>query len=399
MLVRRLGDAGGSPPPVPVPALLRGLPSPYFSELVASVRSAAAARPGGVVDLARGNPEQAPPAHVLRVLSEAAGALEGHGYPPFAGLPELRQAFAAHHERVFGVRLDPEREVVVVPGTKTAIGLVCIALAQGSSVIVPDPGYADYPSGVALAGARLIPLPLDAAAGWSPVWDSVPAGALNASPMAFLNYPSNPCGSVARAGVFGEAVAVAERSRTALVHDLAYGELAWGPDGSHEHAPASFLAAEGAASVGVELVSMSKTWSIAGWRIGFVCGNAEIVSRVRSLLDHLTVGVPLFVQRGAIAALEGPDTSVQQLRSCYRRRAERVAQRLGVPASEGGYYTWLKLPKGLSTGALLHDHGVALAPGEGFGAAGSGWARLSVAIGDEQLELGLERLARAFGLD
>lgn len=371
------------------PNLLRRLPEPYFSQLVAGVHSANARIPGGVVDLARGNPEVPPPPHVIESLVAAARRPDVHGYPPFAGLPELREAFALHQQEVFGVDLDPEREVVVVPGTKTAIALCAMALAgPRDAILMPDPGYADYPSGIAIAGARRASLPLDAACGFAPDWDAVADVDLTEARMAFLNYPANPCGNVAGPGVFAEAVTVAQRYGIRIVHDLAYGELAF--DGSPAR---SFLAEPGAKEAGVELVSMSKTWCMAGWRVGFVCGSAAIVERVQTLLDHLTVGVYMPLQHASIAALTGPQDSVERLRLTYAQRHRRTAAALGTVPSAASYYAWLRLPDGVTCERLLHEHRVALAPGEGFGARGRGWARLSVAVDDAQLDEGLARLA------
>ena len=375
------------------PQVLARLESPFFSQLVARIRAVDRERPGGVVDLARGNPEIPPPSHVIDALVAAARVPEVHGYPAFAGSQTLREAFAAHHRETFGVALDADTEVIAVPGTKTGIALVCMALAgPGEVVLVPDPGYADYPPGVAVSGGRIEWLPLDASDGWAPSWDAVPQRALDDARMAFLNYPSNPTGSIAHDSLFPTAIDVARRNNFAIVHDLAYGELAF----EQRDTPRSFLATPGAKDVGVELVSMSKTWCMAGWRLGFVCGNAAIVARVRSLLDALSVGVFDAVQRGATAALTGPQDSVAVMRETYHRRAQRVAQVLGVEASRGGYYTWVKLPDGLTAEALLVEHGVAVAPGDGCGPHGAGWARISVSRPDDVIDAGLERLARAW---
>jgi aminotransferase len=373
--------------------LLQALPEPYFSQLVAGVRAAHATTPGGVADLARGNPEVPPPPHVIAALIEASQRLDVHGYPPFAGMPALREACVRHQAEVFGVELDPATEVVVVPGTKTAIALCAMALANsGDAILMPDPGYADYPSGIGVARARKVSLPLDASAEFAPDWGAVPAADLGAATMAFLNYPANPCGTVAGDDVFPTAIEMAHRHSIAIVHDLAYGELRF-----DRRAPQSFLATPGAKDVGVELVSMSKTWCMAGWRVGFVCGNAELVARVQTLLDHLTVGVFMPLQLAAVAALDGPQDSVEQLRVTYGDRQKRVAEALGIPMSPASYYTWLKLPNRLTCGDLLTTYRVALAPGEGFGPRGEGWARLSVAVDDATLDKGLQRLAAAFG--
>ena len=371
----------------PRPDRLERLPQQYFAALLRQVAAAAADGGPPVIDLGRGNPEVGPPAHVVDALREAATRPEAHGYPPFRGLPELRAAIARRYRDRYGVELDPETEVAVVPGTKTAITELVEAVAgPGETVLLPDPYYPDYPSGVALADARTRLLPLDPAAGWAPDLDAAPPAAL-----AFLNYPSNPCAACAASGLFAAAVAFAERTGTAIVHDAAYVDLVF-----DARAPASFLAAPGAKEVGVELWSISKSYGMAGWRIGFVVGNAELVERVNLLGDHTRVGIFRPLQEAAIAALEGPQDSVEERRAAYERRRNRLAAALPEPpVSEGTFYVWLRLPRGTSVERLLVEHRVALAPGEGFGPSGAGWARLSLAVTDETLEAGIERLAPA----
>jgi L-glutamine---4-(methylsulfanyl)-2-oxobutanoate aminotransferase len=192
-------------------------------------------------------------------------------------------------------------------------------------------------------------------------------------------------------GAFEDAVAYARRTGAAVVHDFAYGDLVF--DGRE---PRSFLATPGAREVGVEMFSMSKSYGMAGWRVGFVVGNAEIVERINLLNDHCRVGIFRPVQEACIAALTGPQESVVERRDTYRRRRDRVREALGPLTCEGTFYVWLKLPEGISAESLLTEHRVALAPGEGFGPSGAGYARLSLAVSDETLERGLERLLGAF---
>ena len=365
------------------PHRLERLPQQYFAALLRRVAAAG----GDVVDLGRGNPEVGPPAHVVEALREAATRPTVHGYAPFRGLPRLREAIASRYGEVYGVELDPEREVALVPGTKTAIIELALALAdEGRTVLLPDPYYPDYPSGPALAGAEIGLLPLDPAAGWAPDFDAAPAAAA-----AYLNYPSNPCAVCAPSGVFPAAVAYAQRTGTAIVHDAAYVDLVF--DG---RSPESFLAAPGAKDVGVEMWSMSKTYGMAGWRIGFVVGNAEIVERINLLGDHARVGIFAPLQEAAIAALTGPQDSVEERRGTYEARRDRLAAALPEPpVCEGTFYVWLRLPDGLTPERLLVERHVAVAPGEGFGPSGAGWARLSLAVTDETLARGIERLAPA----
>jgi aminotransferase len=287
---------------------------------------------------------------------------------------------------VYGVELDPEREVAVVPGTKTALAeLPQVTAQRGDRVLLPDPWYPDYPSGVALAGAELGTLPLDPDRGWAPDFDSAPGAAL-----AYLNYPSNPCAVAAPAGAYTDAVRWAERSGGVVANDFAYGDLVFG-----DRRPDSFLATPGAKDVGVELFSMSKTYGMAGWRVGFVVGNAEIVERINLFNDHVRVGIFLPIQLASVAALTGPQDSVARRTADYERRCARVAEALGMASSEGTYYSWLRLPDGLTADRLLLEHRVAVAPGEGFGPSGAGYARISVSVPDEVLEAGLARLVRA----
>lgn len=377
----------------PRPARLDRLPPQYFTALLARVAAAAQERGEPLVDLGRGNPEVGPPPHVIERLAQVASEQRAHGYPPFRGLPELREAIAERYRTEYGVELHPHREVAVVPGTKTALVELALVLAErGSRVLLPDPGYPDYPSAVALAAAHLDPLLLDPEAGWTPRWDEAPRDDVAA---VYLNYPSNPCAVTAPPGVFADAVRFAAETGAAIVHDFAYGDLVF--DGRR---PESFLATEHAKEVGVEMFSMSKTYGMAGWRLGFVVGNAEIVERIDLLQDHARAGIFVAVQEAGIAALTGPQDSVAERRDAYERRRDRVLEalmetRVPPPVCEGSFYLWIRLPEGVSLERLLEEHRVAVAPGEGFGSSGEGWARLSLAVTDEQLEQGLERLCRA----
>lgn len=368
------------------PAALERLPEQYFTRLLARVAGAAAEQGEPLVDLGRGNPETGPPAHVGEALASGARQARAHGYPPFRGLPELKEAVAGRYRAVYGVELDPEREVAVVPGTKTAIVELALCLAErGETIVLPDPGYPDYSSGVALAGAVEERVVLDPESGFVPLFESAPRRNVAA---VYLNYPSNPCAAAAPAGVFAEAVRFASETGAAIVHDFAYGDLVF--DGRR---PESFLAAEGAKEVGVELFSMSKSYGMAGWRLGFAVGNAELVARIELLQDHARAGIFRPVQEAGIAALTGPQESVEERRATYERRRDAVVAALGQDArSEGTFFVWWRLPEGLTPERLLLEQRVAVAPGEGFGAGGKGWARVSLAVADDRLELGLARL-------
>jgi aminotransferase len=362
-----------------VPDRVRRLPDQYFTALLARVAAAALAGGEPLVDLGRGNPEVGPPEHVVRALAECAGRRDVHGYAPFSGLPALKEAIATRYGEVYGVHLDPAREVAVLPGTKTGLmEFALCAVESGGTIVLPDPGYPDYFSAVALAGARHVPF----------------SGFDAEAEAMYLNFPSNPTAATAPDGLFEEAVQWAERSEAWVLHDFAYGDLVF--DGCR---PQSFLAVDGARHVGIELFSMSKTYGMAGWRLGFALGSAELVRRIELLQDHAFAGIFRPIQEAGIAALTGPQDSVEERRATYEHRRDRtLASLAGIEAqSEGTFFVWLELPEGITVDDLLVEHRVALAPGEGFGARGAGWARLSLAVSDEILDHGLARLRAAFG--
>lgn len=360
--------------------------------LLAQVQEAAARGGEPLVDLGRGNPDVPPPPHVIEALVESARepTVRVHGYAPFAGLAELRRALAARYAEQYGVELDPDREVAVVPGTKSAlVELVLCVAERGDTVLLPDPYYPDYPSGVALAGAELRLLPLDPERGYAPRFDVVQRERVAA---VFLNYPSNPTAAVVQDGAFADAVAFACDTGAVIIHDFAYGDLVF--DGRK---PRSFLAEPGAREAGVELFSMSKSYGMAGWRLGFVAGNAELVGRLTALQDHVRAGIFTPVQQAGIAALTGPQDTVGERVQLYQRRRDRILAAVGHLAAPcaGTFYVWIRLPADVTPTRLLEEHRLVVAPGEGFGPSGVGWARLSLATPDDVIDAGLERLGDA----
>jgi L-glutamine---4-(methylsulfanyl)-2-oxobutanoate aminotransferase len=372
----------------PPPELLTALPEQYFTRIVTAAAAARALPGPRLIDLGRGNPDLPPPPVALEALQSELAASGGmHGYPPFQGRAELREAIAAHYRADHGVELDPEREVAVVPGTKTAIMLAVLACAEaGQPVALPDPGYPDYLSAIALARARRVALALDPA-GWQPDFDAL-GGERPA--LVVLNYPSNPCAACEAPGTFEAAVTWAHERGSWLLNDLAYAFLAF--DGRRAR---SVLEVDGAREVAVELWSPSKVYGMAGWRVGFAVGNAEVVGRIRMLLDHLHAGVPVALQHGLVAALSGDQGHVAERFEVYRRRRDVLVDGLGLEAPEGTFYAWWRLPDGLTPERLLEHERVAVAPGEGFGARGAGYARLSLAVDDDDLAEGVARLAAA----
>ena len=367
------------------PDRIERLPEQYFTTLLARVNAAGP----DVIDVGRGNPDVPPPAHVVEALVESARERTAavHGYPPFAGLKAAKRAIAERYATVYGVELDPQREVAFLPGTTTALVELALVLAQrGDRILLPDPGYPDYNSAVALAGAERVALPL--ARDGRPDWAGAPRDHVAA---VYLNYPANPAAVAAPPGVFADAIEFAHETEAAIVHDFAYGDLVF--DGRR---PASFLAVEGAREVGVEMFSLSKSYGMAGWRLGFVVGNADIVGRLNLVSEHARSGIFVPLQRAAIAALTGPQETVEERRALYERRRDRVLAAIPGARCEGTFFVWFPLPEGVTFERLLTEHRVAVAPGEGFGSQGRGFARLSLATPDDALDEGIARLRRAF---
>ena len=309
--------------------------------------------------------------------SRAAARADVHGYAPFRGLRACARRSPRATRPLRRRASIPSARWRSCPGRRPrSSSSRSSSRERGDTILLPDPYYPDYPSGVRARRRRARHVPLDPDAGWAPDLDAAPPAAA----ALFLNYPSNPCAVCAPPGTFEAAVAYAERTGTAIVHDAAYIDLVF--DGRE---PESFLATPGAKDVGVEMWSMSKTYGMAGWRIGFVVGNAEIVERI-NLHERPLARRHL---RAAAARRRSP-------RSTGRRTGSRSAARPTSAAATGSsprcrsrpsararFYVWLRLPDGLTAERLLDEHRVAIAPGEGFGPSGAGWARLSLAVTDE----------------
>jgi L-glutamine---4-(methylsulfanyl)-2-oxobutanoate aminotransferase len=384
----------------PRPERLARLPEQYFKGILAAAARASAQPGPEFIDLGRGNPDIAPPPHAIDALREAASHTATplvHGYPPFGGHPELKQAIAERYRLDHGVEIDPEREVAVLPGTKTGIMLATLAAAgDGDAVLLPDPGYPDYLSAAALAGARVLPLPLDPADDFQPDFTTGDAARVGRDlALVVLNYPSNPTSAIERPGTFEAAAAYARERGAWVLNDLAYGFLAY--DGARAR---SILEVEEARDIAIELWSPSKIYGMAGWRVGLAVGSPTLIARIQTLLDHATAGVWVGIQRGLIAALRSDQADVAQRREVYERRRDLLTGALtaaGAPTApaRGSFFVWWRLPDGLTPERLIAEHRVGVAPGEGFGATGAGWARLSLALPDGTLAEAAARLSSA----
>ncbi len=374
------------------------LPKQFFANLVKRVSS----RVGegyDVINLGQGNPDLPTPPHIVEALRHAALDPITHRYPPFTGLPALKQAVADFYRREYDVELNPEKEVAVLFGGKT--GLVEISqiyLNHGDVALVPDPGYPDYWSGVALAGGRMVYMPLLEQNRFLPDLATVSKEDIANARLMFLNYPNNPTGAVASSEFYRDVVRFVENSNIVVVHDFAYGAI--GFDGVK---PPSFMQTPGAKEVGIEIYTLSKSFNMAGWRIAFAVGNEAVISHMNLLQDHYYVSLFGAVQRAGIAALTMQPDTLDKLRSTYEERRNvffDVLNQQGLHFSKpgGSFFCWLKVPQGFNsntfTDYLLNQANVAVAPGIGFGQHGEGYVRVGLLTSTKRLEEAAERMAK-----
>ena len=370
---------------------------PYL--FVAISRKIAEKRAQGVdvISFAIGDPDLPTPPHIIDALVEAARDPANHHYPETEGLPEFRRAIAAWYERRFGLSLDPDKEVVPVIGSKEGIGHIPLCFIDpGDVALVPDPGYPVYPVAVQLAGGEPYELPLSEEQGFLPDLDAVPEEVARKAKLLWLNYPNNPTAAVAGLDFFEKAAAFARQHEIAVIHDIAYSEVAY--DG---YRPPSFLQAPGARDVGIEFHSLSKSYNMAGWRIGMAVGNADMIDALRTVKSNLDSGIPEAIQRMAIAALEGPQDCIDEHNRIYQRRRDRLVEALTgaglrVTPPKASLYVWAGLPEGIDSMTfaerLLEETGVVVTPGVGYGRNGEGYVRLSLTLPDDRLEEGVKRL-------
>ncbi len=360
---------------------LQRLSSSVFSDMERA-RRAAVARGQQVINLSVGSPDLPPAPHIVERLHEALDNPGNYGYP-MADLPEFREAVAGWYERRFGVKVASQEQVVGVMGSQDGLAHVCLAVCNpGDLVLVPDPGYPIYTAGPVLAGMELYPLPLRAENDFLPDLDAVPPQVWERARVLLLNYPSNPLSATADLAFFGRVVELAERHGVIVCHDAAYSELAF--DG---YRPPSFLQVPGALEVGIEFNSLSKTFNLAGCRVGYALGNERVIAALAEVKSHLDYGIFRPIQEAAIAALTGPQGPVVELARTYQRRRDALVEGLNglgwkVPAPRATMFVWAPLPPGWKSYdfalRLVERTGVTVVPGVGFGELGEGYVRIAL---------------------
>jgi L-glutamine---4-(methylsulfanyl)-2-oxobutanoate aminotransferase len=376
--------------------LLKSLPKQFFASLVQKV-GAYTEKGADVINLGQGNPDQPTPKHIVEKLKQAGENPVNHKYSPFRGQRSLKEAAAAFYKREYGVDLDPEEEIAILFGGKA--GLVEIPqclLNPGDTILVPDPGYPDYWSGVELARAKMVTMPLREENDFLPDYDELSTEQLDKAKLMFLNYPNNPTGAVADKEFFDQTIELARKNEICVVHDFAYGAI--GFDGK---SPQSFLQSEGAKDVGIEIYTLSKTYNMAGWRVGFAAGNKSVIAAINLLQDHMYVSLFGAVQEAAAEALLGPQRCVTELNDLYETRRNVLIDGLTkigwqVTAPKGSFFAWLKVPERFSSvefaDFLLEKAHIAVAPGVGFGEYGEGFVRVGLLTSVDRLQEAVSRI-------
>ena len=350
-----------------------------------------------IIDLGVGDPDMPTPLHIIEALKKAASDPANHRYPSYTGMHDFNEAVARWYKRRFNVDLDPAKEVVTLIGSKEGIAHIPLAfINNGDLALVTSPGYPVYDIGVKFAGGQTYFMDLLKQNNFLPDLGAVPKETARKAKMMFINYPNNPTSAVATREFFEETVAFAESNNIIVCHDAAYTEMAF--DG---YKPKSFLEIAGAKDVGIEFHSLSKTYNMTGWRIGFAVGRAEVIQALGQVKSNIDSGVFQAIQMAGIAAMEGDQTCLKETNREYASRRDILVEGLvnlgfSVQKPKATFYLWIEVPQGYSSAKtasrLLTEAGIVVTPGNGFGAAGEGYIRIALTVDKERLKEVIERI-------
>jgi LL-diaminopimelate aminotransferase len=370
---------------------------PYFYADLTQRLAQLRARRVDVIRLDAGSPDLPPAPFIVEALQRSAEKSGHHGYMPYGGTPEYRAAWAEFYGRRFGVELDPQSEVLGLIGSKEGIFNLTLAFANpGDVVLVPDPAYATYANAARFAGAEVVYLPLLAQNKFLPDLHAISPDALRRAKLMWLNYPNNPTGAIAPPEFFAEVIALARAYNFIVAHDAPYTEIAF-----DDYRAPSLLQLPGAKDVGVELHSCSKTYNMAGWRVGVVAGNPEVVGALGRMKGHIDSSTFRPIMDAAAAALTGDQGWVAERNAIYRERRDVVVAALreaGFVADtpRAAIYVWVRLPEGVDDGVyaagLLEATGVSVTPGSVLGPSGAGYFRIALCHPAERLREAMGRL-------
>jgi LL-diaminopimelate aminotransferase len=371
---------------------------PYLFVRLDDMKSEAAAKGVDVIDLGIGDPDRPTPAHIVEAAAEALRNPALHRYPSSYGMKAFKEAAAAWMEKRFGVRTDPANVVSLI-GSKEGVGhFPLVYINPGDIALVPSPGYPVYEIGTMFAGGVAHVMPLLEENEFLPDLDAIPAQVADKAKIMFLNYPNNPTAATCGLEFFERAVAFARKRNIIICHDNAYSELAF--DG---YEPPSILEVPGAVDCAIELHSMSKSYNMTGWRVGFAVGNPGAVAALGKVKSNMDSGVFGAVQVAAIEAMEKGDGDIKALREMYQKRRDALLPGLDALGIEykkpkGSFYVWAHTPEGMGSedwvATLLEKAGIMTSPGNGYGPEGEGYFRMALIVAEERMAEAVERMKK-----
>lgn len=372
---------------------------PYLFAKIDEMKAEARAAGADLIDFGIGDPDLPTPPHVIEALREAAGHTEHHRYPPYAGTARCREALARFYADRFGVSLDPGSEVLALIGSKDGISHLPLAIVNpGDLALVPDPAYPVYATTTRFVGGDVFRFRLDPERQFQPDLEAIPADLADRAKLIYINYPNNPTGGVASIDDLQQILSFAEKHDLLVVSDLAYSEIYL-----EEPRPPSFLELARARERCLEFYSLSKTYNMTGWRIGFAVGNPDLVAALGKIKTNMDSGVFGAVQEAAIAAMSGDQACVKQMCDVYRERRDLLVaslRELGlrVAPQRATFYLFVPVPAGTTSiefaTRLLKEAGLVVTPGNGFGEHGEGFVRFSLSVDSGRIKEAVERIKK-----
>jgi len=377
---------------------IKKIPSYLFAR-IDRMKAEAIQKGVDLVDLSIGDPDIPTPKHIVERMKKAVEKSKHHRYPSYDGMPSFRQAVAEWYKKRFKVILNPENEVLTLIGSKEGIGHFPLAFINpGDIALVPSPAYPVYSIATLFAGGENFIMPLLEDNGFLPDLKTIPEDILKRTKLLFINYPNNPTSATATREFFEEVVEFAIKNNIIVCHDAAYSEIYF-----DNKKPLSFLQIPGAKEVGIEFHSLSKTYNMTGWRIGFAVGNAKILAGLGKIKTNLDSGVFQAIQEAGIEALRTKESDIAILRKIYQERRDVLYNGLKKAGLElqkprATFYLWVKCPKGFTsmdfTIHLLDKAGILTTPGNGFGEAGEGYVRFALTVSEERIEEAVDRIIK-----
>jgi len=377
---------------------VRNLP-PYLFAAIDKMKHEAVAKGIDLIDLSIGDPDIPTPNHIVEAMKKAVEKPVHHRYPSYEGMLSYRQAVADWYKKRFNVSLDAKTEVLSLIGSKEGIGHIPLAFVNpGDVVLVPSPGYPVYPVGTLFAGGESHIMPLKEENNFLPDFKAIPEAALKKAKLMFLNYPNNPTSATASAEFYKEAISLAKKYNIIICHDAAYSEVYY-----DNEKPISFLEIEGAKNVGIEFHSLSKTYNMTGWRIGFAVGHKDVIAGLGKIKSNLDSGVFQAVQEASITALNTDESVLSDIRKTYQERRDALyngLKKLGFDLikPKATFYLWARVPSGLDSSTfvsrLLERAGVLATPGSGFGVPGEGYVRFALTVPSQRIKEAVERIGK-----